>query len=33
VGDLGVHAFGVPDPWCRSMVLARATEDLVDVVF
>jgi len=28
-----VHAFGVPDPRRRWMVLARATEDLVDVVF
>ena len=33
VGDLGVHAFGVPNAWRRSMVLARATENLVDAVF
>ena len=32
-GDLGVHTFGVPDPWRRSMALVSATEDLVAAVF
>ena len=31
--ELGVHTFGVPDPWRRSMALVNAIEDLVAAVF